>query len=57
LSSERSFSPSVVTTIPNPCGPPALQNPQTTELPPSWSDVMDSGVVNTDSAVPSPAST
>jgi hypothetical protein len=57
LSSERSFSPSVVTTIPNPCGPPALQNPQTSELPPSWSDVVDSGVVNTDSAVPSPAST
>ncbi len=56
LSSERSFSPSVVTVIPNPCGPPALQKPQTTELTPYWSDVVDSGVVNTDTAIPPPAS-
>jgi hypothetical protein len=52
LSSERSFSPLVVTVPPNPCGP-ANQKPQTTELTPNWSDVVDSGVVSTDMGVPS----
>jgi hypothetical protein len=56
LSSERSFSPSVVNMTPNPCGSPALQKPQPTELTPNWTDVVDSGVVNTDTAIPSPAS-
>jgi hypothetical protein len=55
--SDRSFSPSVVTMTPNPCGPPALQKPVTTELTPNWSDVVDSGVVNTDTAIPPPVST
>ena len=56
LSSERTFSPSVVTAAPNPCGPPALQKPQTTELTPTWSDVVASGVVDSDTAIPFSAS-
>jgi hypothetical protein len=57
LSSERSSSPSEVTEVPDPCGPPALQKPQAVENSSAyWSDVLASGVVNTDTAIPVSAS-
>jgi hypothetical protein len=52
LSSERSSSE-----VPDPCGPPALQKPQAVENSSAyWSDVLASGVVNTDTAIPVSAS-
>ncbi len=55
LSSERSFSPSVFTAPPNPCQP-SLATPQTAVLTPTWKIILGSGVVDSDTAVPTPSS-
>jgi hypothetical protein len=51
LSSQESFSPLIQGASSAPCGQ-ASKTSQTTEVGPNWQDVVSSGVVNSDTAVP-----